>query len=60
MAWVLTMDLMVQNKVLNCKPKKSKSFLIRGKVGKCELLTLQYFQKAPILLGKSITPSQKW
>jgi len=60
MAWVLTMDLVVQNKVLNRKPKKSRSFLIRGKVGKCELLTLQYFQKAPILLEKSITPSQKW
>jgi len=37
MAWVLTMDLVVQNKVLNPKPKKSKSFRIKGKVGKCEL-----------------------
>jgi len=48
------------NKVLNPKPKKLKCSPIRGKVGKCELFTLQYFQKAPILLRKSITPSQKW
>jgi len=59
MAWVLTMDLAVQNKVLNPKPKKLKSFPIRGKVGKCELFTLQYFQKAPILFRKEYYPKSK-
>ncbi len=42
------MDLVVQNKVSNPKPKKSKAFPIRGKVGKCEFfLHFNIFEKHP-------------
>lgn len=37
MTWALTMELMVHNKVLNLKPKRSKSFSIAIKARGCSI-----------------------